>query len=79
MRKFKKVTTEGVELDEVYCNMCKKQIKKDEFGKLYDYLSVDKKWGYLSSLDGQEHSFDLCDNCYKYVTDKFEIKALKEE
>lgn len=79
MRKVKKVLTETEEIYEVYCNMCGKAIEKDQFGKFLEYLSVDKKWGYLSSLDGQSHSFDLCDSCYRNIVSRFNIKVLDDE
>lgn len=78
MRKTKKVFTEKEEICEVFCNMCGEPILKDQFGKFYEYLSVDKEWGYLSSIDGQKHSFDLCDECYKGIVRKFKIKVLDE-
>ena len=79
MRKTKKIFTEKDEVYEVYCNMCGKAIEKDQFGKFCEYLSVDKQWGYLSCLDGQKHSFDLCDICYKDIVNKFKIKILEDE
>ncbi len=74
MRKKRKVLEEKEEIYEVICNMCNKKIKQDEFGKFYDYLSVDKQWGYLSSIDGQKHSFDLCNDCYLEIISKFNLK-----
>lgn len=74
MKKMKKVFEESFIIKDVFCNMCGTQIKKDEFGKLYDYVSVNKQWGYLSSLDGLSHEFDLCDECYKKIINEFKIK-----
>ncbi len=79
MRKVKKVLKEEDEIYEIYCNMCGKPIEKDSFGNFLEYLSVDKKWGYFSILDGQEHSFDICDSCYKDIVSKFKIKILDDE
>lgn len=79
MRKIKKVLTEKEEIYEVYCNMCGNAISKDQFGKFCEYLSIDKQWGYLSSLDGEKHSFDLCDTCYKEIISNFKIKILDNE
>lgn len=73
MRKLKKVYKEYEEINEVFCNMCEKPIKKDEFGKFYDYISIDKHWGYLSSFDGERHQFDLCNECYKSIIKNFKI------
>ncbi|WP_317368819.1 hypothetical protein [uncultured Tyzzerella sp.] len=79
MRKTKKVLTEQEEIYEIYCNMCGKPIDKDQFGKFYDYLSVDKNWSYLSHLDGKKHSFDLCENCYFDIINNFKIRVLDDE
>ena len=79
MRKTRKVLTEQEEIYEVYCNMCGNSINKDQFGKFYDYLSLNKNWGYLSSLDGENHSFDLCDKCYIDIVIKFKIRVLSDE
>lgn len=74
MKKFKKVLEEKLIIEDVFCNMCGNEIKKNEFGKLYDYISVNKQWGYFSTLDGSSHEFDLCDTCYKEIIKKFKIK-----
>ena len=79
MRKTKKIFTENEEIYEIYCNMCGKTIEKDCFGKFYEHLSIDKQWGYLSGLDGQKHSFDLCDICYIDIVNKFKIRVLDNE
>ena len=79
MKKTKKILKEQEEIYEIYCNMCSNPINKDPFGKFCEYLSVDKNWGYLSNLDGQKHSFDLCDKCYLDIIKKFKIKVLNEE
>ncbi|MFI3230098.1 MAG: hypothetical protein R3Y29_00910 [bacterium] len=74
MKKMKKVLREEFVTQDVICNMCGLEIKKNEFNKLYDYVSVSKQWGYLSSLDGQSHEFDLCDSCYTKIINNFKIK-----
>lgn len=78
MRKTKKVFEEKDEIFEVICNMCGEKIQKDKFGKFCDYLSVDKEWGYLSSIDGQKHSFDLCNDCYLSIVSKFKLNILDD-
>lgn len=61
------------ETKNVFCNMCGSEIKKDDFGNFYDYAELEKKWGYLSCYDGQNHRFDLCQSCYKKLIDSFKI------
>lgn len=73
MRILKNVTVIKKEIDEVACNMCGNKIEKDCNGKFFDYLQVEKRWGYNSEQDGEEHSFDLCESCYKEIIDKFKI------
>jgi ribosomal-protein-alanine N-acetyltransferase len=38
-----------------------------------DYLSVEKRWGYGTSLDNSQHNFDLCEECYKKIIANFKI------
>lgn len=75
MRKKKKILEEKEEIYEVICNMCGENIKKDQFGKFCDYLQVDKIWGYLSSIDGENHSFDLCNECYLKIVSNFKLNV----
>jgi len=73
MRTYKKTVCEEAELDEVFCNCCGEKIEKDKYGYLIDYFHGDKIWGYNSSLDGEEHSFDLCEKCYEKIIKSFKI------
>lgn len=77
MRKTKKILEEKEEIYEVICNMCGENIQKDQFGKFYDYLQIDKEWGYLSNMDREKHSFDLCSKCYLDIVSKFKIDVIK--
>lgn len=78
MREYKKVIKEEFIIDSVFCNCCGKEINivHPESGE--NYLSVDKLWGYGCSLDGERHSFDLCEDCYKNIIAKFKISPLRE-
>lgn len=75
MKVFKTISIQKDEIDEVICNMCGQKIEKDDNGHFADYLQVYKRWGYYSSHDGEEHSFDLCENCYNNIINKFKIPA----
>lgn len=72
--KIKKETLVKEEkIEKVICNKCGEEIAKDRTGEFYDYLSIYKEWGYLSDLDGEKHSFELCEKCYRKVIKDFKI------
>ena len=52
-------------------------IAQDKYGHKADCLSVDKEWGYGSCFDGENHSFDLCDECYSEIIKNFKIPVEK--
>ena len=60
-------------LTDVKCNLCGKQLKKDDFGYIEDHLSVNKTWGYGQPSDGETHDFDLCYDCYEDLISRFKI------
>lgn len=65
MKKYKRIVSHEDCLESVVCDCCGFEIKKNEYGEMGDYFSVEKRWGYGTSLDGEVHSFDLCEKCYK--------------
>ena len=67
MKKLETITTTEYKVTEVVCNGCGKPIPQDKYGHRADCLSVDKEWGYGSCFDGENHSFDLCDECYSEI------------
>jgi hypothetical protein len=67
------------ELTRVTCNMCGRGIEKNELGYFNDYLSVEKKWGYHSNLDGESHEIDVCLDCYQDWVSQFTIPPGKTE
>lgn len=66
-------------ITDVKCNCCGKLIEKDSLGNIVDYLSVEKRWGYGTTIDNEEHSFDLCEDCYKKIISGFKISPKVEE
>lgn len=68
MKRYKQITVTKNQIDKVVCNGCGKELDSHT-----DYLSVDKKWGYGTSYDGDEHSFDLCEDCYGKIINGFKI------
>lgn len=73
MKIFKNISVVQQEVDKVYCNMCGSEIQRDSLGVFYDYLDVEKDWGYLSRFDGQTHTFDLCSECYEKLIKSFKL------
>ena len=57
----------------IYCNMCGKEINRQDGIPTGDGLHVEKHWGYFSKKDGEIHTFDLCETCYDQLTDQFVI------
>lgn len=60
-------------IDNVVCNMCQNEIKKNKFGYLDDYLSIKKRWGYGSEFDNEVHLINICNECYKKFIKKLKI------
>lgn len=79
MKLYKKESRIIERIDQVKCNCCGKTIEKNHLGYSMDYLSVEKRWGYGSSLDGERHSFDLCEECYQKIISAFKIPVDKED
>ncbi len=74
MKRYKNITVIEKQIDKVICNGCGKEIDRHA-----DYLSVDKAWGYGVPFDGQNHTFDLCGECYKKITDGFKISVVNND
>ncbi len=68
---YKEETIISKQTDKIICNSCSKEIEKDPTGNFYDHIEINKEWGYLSDFDGQTHSFDLCEQCYKKLISGF--------
>lgn len=87
MRKFEKETTKVTyELSEVICNKCGKSadvIYGDHgypIDNSYEYwVEFSQKFGFYSSFDCQEISFDLCEPCFKNLIESFIHPAKIEE
>lgn len=42
-------------------------------------ISIDHVWDYFSEKDGQVHHFDLCEECYDQMINRFRIPVSIEE
>ena len=57
----------------VICNGCGRKLKVEN-GILKEGCFFGKQtFGYFSSMDGETHSFDLCEDCYKRLTGDFAV------
>jgi len=69
LRTYKTVQTEIQEVDSITCNKCGQLIKTN---KHWDtFISIDKTWAYGTGWDGETHSFDLCESCYRDIISQF--------
>ena len=76
MRIFLEKTASQEAVDEVHCNLCAAQIRKNGFGYFEDHFSATKTWGYGAPADGETHSFELCYGCYDDMVKRFQIPPL---
>ena len=63
MRKYLDETNR--ELASVICNYCGKELLVENGILKEGCLKVDASFGYFSRKDGQNHKFDLCEDCYE--------------
>lgn len=78
MVQYKKVNEEKNVLEHVYCNLCGKEIIKEDRNYFHDHIHVEKRWGYFSTKDGRVDSFDLCEQCYDNFVKTFQIPIKSE-
>lgn len=67
------------ELKTVICNKCKKELKIKNGMIMEGSFHGNVRFGYFSNKDGQEHSFDLCEECYDKLIESFAIPVEEEE
>lgn len=73
MRQYKK--TESKEIDKIICNKCGKEIVVENGIAKEEFISVEKRWGYFSNKDNEQHCFELCEACYDDFLKEFVIPA----
>lgn len=74
MRLYKTVTVIDKEVTEIICNICGQKVDKDLYGNFFDYIHLEKTWGYNSKWDMESHSFDICQNCYEKIMKNARIR-----
>ena len=70
----KNILSEKEVTEKVICNCCGKEIEKNAHGYFEDYIHIEKKWGYTSDNDGREDVADICEKCWRNITENFKCK-----
>lgn len=60
-------------VNEIYCNVCGRQIKMENGILKEDVFEATKEWGYFSKKDLEVHKFNICEDCYEEMISKFKI------
>lgn len=73
--------TDGNEqiLRAVICNGCGRQLKVEKGVLREGCFCAEQTFGYFSSMDGKRVSFDLCEECFQKLLDRFAVPAEIEE
>lgn len=69
-----RVTVTREEVTALVCNQCGIRCPTSEETNS-QFLHVDQTWGFFSAFDGEVHSFDLCQACYKKLVKSFKHPA----
>lgn len=76
MRKFK---NEQKMLTAVICNGCGRELRVEDGVLREGCFEGKQSFGYFSTMDGERHSFDLCEDCYQKMIRQFAIPVEREE
>lgn len=77
MRKY--IDRQTGELGDLRCNKCGRKIRLRNGFPEEGVFHADNSWGFFSRRDGENHSFDLCEDCYDEWIRSFEIGVEIEE
>lgn len=77
MRKYRNDNKEMLET--LVCNCCGKSITVENGVALEGVCHIEIPWGYFSGMDGEDHSMDLCEECYLRWTKEFKIPVTVKE
>lgn len=76
MRKF---SDHEKKLEAVICNGCGRNLKLENGVLKEGCFEGKQSFGYFSSMDGEKHQFDLCEECYRKFTKQFAVPVEKQE
>ena len=63
------------ELEQVVCNCCRKNLLVENGILKEECIHIEHDFGFFGNKDGQSQRFDLCEDCYRKITEKFLIPA----
>jgi len=66
-------------LEKVVCNQCGRELELKNGIVQEGVFKGEVHWGYFSRKDGENHSFDLCEDCYERLIHSFSIPVTMEE
>ena len=61
------------ELIQVICNGCRKNLLVENGFLKEECIHVGHDFGFFGSKDGLSHKFDLCEDCYRKITENFSV------
>lgn len=63
----------------VICNQCGREMTVEDGILKEGCFSADTVFGYFSGRDGENHKWDLCEECYNTLIQSFRIPATIQE
>ena len=66
-------------LEKVLCNCCGRELAMTGHHVAEGVMHVRKDWGYFSEKDLVRHEFDVCEQCYDKMIEKFQIPVTERE
>ena len=66
-------------LQKIVCNQCGRELKLQNGIVQEGIFEGNVRWGYFSEKDGEQHVFDLCENCYERFVEGFLVPVQREE
>lgn len=66
-------------LETVICNGCGRHLKVENGVLKEGCFEGRQRFGYFSTMDGESHSFDLCEDCYQKLIAQFQVPVEKTE
>ena len=68
-----RVYSDQKELVEVVCNCCRKKMLVENGFLKEECIHVEHDFGFFGTKDGQSQRFDLCEDCYRKITESFSV------
>ena len=79
MREYKEKEQKELELANVVCNQCGKELLIEDGILKEGCFSIDYQFDYFSDKDGYIYSFDLCEECLDKWIQNFKIPVHIQE